>query len=777
MRYHPLIAVFAMSLVASAAERSYIQEFQDALKIEKSAPEAATQGMLRGFHLAVAAGNAEYATAAGRHACFLIHNREKTVEAGKLAREVIDALDALPAGARNADTLNRAQFFGLIQTGLQKEGRLGEAWRANRATAETLRGKTVTATADGPPITLTEASRLPREIRSLGWRLLREEADLLDLAGRTVEARALLDEAAAQLRKEWPTLTPNEQFYAYKLMATRAMILDFLGYDALAIQTQRELAVLGEGNPNLGSSYFTLQLNLLRNLSQWDGPSEAILTRARGFGDRLKASGSSSGVNRLLAKMELDLRDSPQALDTLREDAQNNASLGHLFDCVYAERDLLVKRSAQGEAGLEAEFTRLLASMRAQGNKRGEPTLYREYGNYLLARQRPAEAIAMYAEALRLTRSFGWTLHEPPLISALFTARFAAGDFVGARASLAELEQFLNDHPDLPDSRRVAAEVCRAIALARCGDKDAAKAALQGARQLARDLPDFKKRWLTPEAEAAILKDEPAAPTTLAVVATAAASLSVSPLEIVSVEPPGGTARTRFEVINPGVTPLHGQWIIDGPGTFTTGGTVRCDAGKAPLAVNLPQSIATGERAVLGVSLGAAAGVDAAQVRVAWQTAGQSASAATAWDVTWNSTAADSVVLDASSLEANPFRHVCLFHELAVPAGEEIGIPFRLRSPVPLRLEYYDCSSQQLLAIDANGNGDFTEPGDLYVRGPAGVAAAIAPATSTSGNITVEIHIFAPDGLALPPAGTALTVQAEVYRNGAWSKQAEDTLE
>ena len=772
----PWLVACAFPLVSLAAERSYIGEFNDARALEQSDPERATEGMLRSFRLAVSAGNADYAMSAGLTACFLIHDREKIVAAGKLAREVIDALEPLPTNGANNDVLRRAQLFGFLETGLQMEGNIGEAWRANRAVAETLRGKKISATADGSSITVNEAIRMQTELRSLGWRLLKQEADLLDITGRTVEARSLLDEAAAFLGKEWPHLTSHEQFYAFQLLERRAMILDFLGYEQAAIQAERDLVALGDGNPNLGRSPLVLQCNLLRNLSQWEGPSQEILAQAREIGNRLKAQGSSSGVDRLLAKMELDLHASQQALGTLRADAADNANLGHLFDAVYAERDALVSRAAQGEDGLDAEFTRLLARMRAQGNKRGEPNLYREYGNYLLKRQRPAEAIAMFTEAVRLTRSFGWTLHEPALLSALFNARMAAGDLAGARATLAELENFLHEHADLPDARRVAAEVCRAIALARLGDKDAAKAALELARQLAIDLPDYKKRWLTPEAATGILLAAPTPATPAAIKETP--PLRVSPLEVVSIARPGDAARTRFTVINPTVMRIQGQWEIQGPGALATatGGAIRCEAGKPPLIVRIPATLATGSQAALGMALTATAGVGTAQVRVAWQNADQGCGPAATWDVRWDAAATGSVVLDASSLEANPFCYVSLFHELAVPAGEDLGIPFRLRSPVPLRFEYYDSSSQHLLAIDANGNGDFTEAGDLHVRGPSGVAAAIVPATSAAGNLTVEVHIFAVDGQALPPEPSALQMVAEVYRDGAWVKEAEDIL-
>lgn len=174
--------------------------------------------------------------------------------------------------------------------------------------------------------------------------------------------------------------------------------------------------------------------------------------------------------------------------------------------------------------------------------------------------------------------------------------------------------------------------------------------------------------------------------------------------------------------------------------------------------------------------MAATAGMDATKIQVAWENAGQEPGPSAAWEVTWNSSAKRSVILDASMLETNPFRSVSLFHELAIPPGETLGIPFRLRSPVPLRFEYLDATSHELIAVDANGNGDFNETGDLYIRGPEGVSAAIFPISPDSKAITAEVRVFSPDGIPLVSTGKRFVLEAEIYKNGVWVKEAEDTL-
>jgi hypothetical protein len=775
MRHLLLIAALACPLLSRGEEKNFIQEFHDARKIQKEDPENAAEGMTRSFRKAIADGNADYATAAGSNACMLLYQQGKVIDAGKLAREVIDALEPFEPDGPQGDALRRTPIFGYLERGLLVEGKTGAAWQANRAAAETLRGKKVAADAEGASITVREVIRMRPDLRSLGWRLIEREAELLDLAGRGVEALALLDEAAAFLGPNWQRLARVEQFYAFKLLAARTTILDFLGDERTAIGAQRELLAMSASKQSYELSRLTLRINLLRNLSQWDGPSEEILGEAREIAALLRAGGPSNNADHLLAKMELDLRDSQEALEALREGAQEKAELGHWHEALYADRDHLVSRAQLGEDGLDAEFTGLLARVRAQGNKRGEPNLYREYAGYLMDRDRPAEAIPLLVEALRLTRSFGWTLHEPAILSGQINARFAAGDVAGARAVLAELEAFLKSHPDLPDSRRVPAEVSRAIAHARLGDKDTAKAALTLARERAKDLPDYQKRWLTPEAEQRILKDHPK-PAAAAPAVVDTPPLRVQPLAVSSIAIPGETARTRFAVFNPAATGVRGEWKITGPGAEVDGSAVRFIAGQPSKSLSLPRAVAGGGESQLIASMDAAADMAASEIRIAWENAGKPAGEASLWDVSWDPAATGSVVLDASSLEAGPFRSVALFHELAVPAGETEGIAFRLRSPQPLRVEYYDSRSKELVAIDANGNGDFTEPGDLHVRGPSGITAAILPVRPGKGGLTVEVHLFAVDGHPLPPGSPALVLEAEVHRGGKWVMEAENTL-
>jgi len=72
---------------------------------------------------------------------------------------------------------------------------------------------------------------------------------------------------------------------------------------------------------------------------------------------------------------------------------------------------------------------------------------------------------------------------------------------------------------------------------------------------------------------------------------------------------------------------------------------------------------------------------------------------------------------NASSIRDNPFYLVPVFHTVQRQTTEVDPIAnFRFESPVPMRLEVYDSSSGQLIYIDANGDGDWLDAGDLIAQ-------------------------------------------------------------
>lgn len=78
-----------------------------------------------------------------------------------------------------------------------------------------------------------------------------------------------------------------------------------------------------------------------------------------------------------------------------------------------------------------------------------------------------------------------------------------------------------------------------------------------------------------------------------------------------------------------------------------------------------------------------------------------------------NAAAASTAIIEAHELETNPFYLVSAFHHLAnANPDDPKDIALRTLASQPTRVEAYDFSGK-LLFIDAQGNGRFTDPGDV----------------------------------------------------------------
>ncbi len=729
--------------------------------------------MERAFRAALANGNTPLALELGLQAALLLNNTHRIPEAGRMAREVLALKQATPERLPMAEAYIRAQLLGLLERSLQLQGQVGAGWQACRSAVATLRQNCATPETGGAPVTLEELDRLPPQLRDYGWRLLQREAEYLEVAGRSKEALDLLAAAAAKARAAMPSRPADQQFYLFKLRASYAEHLDFMGWQAEAIAEQERILAESRMAPD-HPSRLNLKLNLLRNRSQWQGPSEAILAEARQVGERLNANNPNHLVDRLLAKMEMDLKESSAALATLAKNIADAERAGVWFDAVYARRDSLLARAGADEDRLDGEFAAILTNMRANGNKGGEPTVYAEYGEYLSDRGRHAEAITMLREALRMVRAFGRTNHEPSIRSRIIAAQVAAGDLDGASDELSGLEEFLAAHPELPLYRRTAPAIARVRVLLASGKTEEARQVYAAARKAAKSLPAAQQHWFAPEIESALFASP--RPPAIATTRAAAPPVRIQPVEIETVAVPGKTAETRFFAINAHLKGIRGQLVATGPGAEVKDGKLLIHAGLAPRVAALPVAIEAGGATAVFLTAQPDPAQPSCEVRLVWRDAGGTAGKPAKWLARWDPASVGNIVLDAGMLEADPFYSACFTHHLAVPSDGRPAVAFRLWSPEPLRVEYYDASNGRLLAVDANGNGDFSEEGDLHVVDASGVAAAWI-STPLRGNLMpVELRLFSPGGAPPGLRPEPLVIRAEVNRNGDWILAAEDIL-
>lgn len=92
------------------------------------------------------------------------------------------------------------------------------------------------------------------------------------------------------------------------------------------------------------------------------------------------------------------------------------------------------------------------------------------------------------------------------------------------------------------------------------------------------------------------------------------------------------------------------------------------------------------------------------------------ATASGSWKYQTAATAKRTAVIDAHELQSNPFYLIPIHHMIQRVISEQRQVvDFAVQSSSPMRIESYNAVTGKLLSIDANGDGDFLDRGDLIV--------------------------------------------------------------
>jgi tetratricopeptide (TPR) repeat protein len=513
-------------------------------------------------------------------------------------------------------------------------------------------------------------------------------------------------------------------------------------------------------------------MNILRNRSQWFGPSQELMDEAKATSSRAVSLSNKRNSQNMLAKMELDFSDSKDALQALAKDADDTANTGAAYEAFYSQREHLIARRKAGEKNLDANFQSMLLNARKQGNKRAEPTIYREYAQYLLDNKQVFESLQLFGEALRLTRVFGWTLHEPALLEKIIECHYLLKDRVGMFAAMGELEKFLKDHPNLPQNRRYNAFATLAIFWSEVGDVTKAQINWDQALAMKNTLPEYQTRWVTDKMKAKILMPQ-------SIIFGASAgntnTVDLQPTSITSLGNGKNPIRAHFSATNRGDKTINGHWVISGASVSVTHqGKVWQNEDQSAI-LRVPDTIHAGHVSTIIPQV--AANEDTKKtVNVAWENENLINGQSSLWEMHWGTSEISPTILDASFLSSNPFHSLSLYHEIEITKQLATCSPCRIKCSVPLRLEYYDSKSKDLLAIDANGNGDFTEEGDLYIVNQEGLAACMLPLRPGEKQSSLQVMVFSTSGEAPNPSGREITLTTQVFYKNNWATEAENIL-
>jgi tetratricopeptide (TPR) repeat protein len=604
-------------------------------------------------------------------------------------------------------------------------------------------------------------------------RTVRYDAELLECEGRNVEAVERLQKIATDVTR----LGLDGSSYRTQLLNTLASQQKFLGFwnDTKAtLETIRQLTSPSD------ISFQSARFNLAYWRSQIEGPEPDFLTEARDASRRLDVHTQDSNhaqliQRRLLAKMAFAYREADFDIGDLAGLVQEAEASGQPLEAFFARRDLgVIQRESKDFPAAETTLLATLGQVRAAGRKGSEPTIYREYGVLLKDTGRPREAIRMFGEAIRLSKSFRWTQHLPPLLHLLALAQNDAGDIQGLRATLAELQALLATGKLQPIRRLMAGEAI-AVCLQALGQPGEATAALAKAVAAARqeNVPPWQ---ITDAQQLSLTAIIPAKPK------PEAAKVDLQPVRIHSSVQPADEARARFTLSNPSAASISGTLVLEGPLTAqwndaaATALLTLVQQGK-PEIQRHPLTLMGGEEFLL-TARGPAGATGA--IRLRWEPA-EGPPQPTEWIV--SRTAPDHVdvaVTNASLAGRNAFYALRLHHALNRRSGDPaLPVDLRVIASHPVRIELLTADTGELLAVDANGNGSLEDPGDLIIA-DANHDGAVDLPCPTGSPAEVALLIYPLTAAEQQPAASSsrkpLTLDIQLPGPRGWETAAQDHI-
>ena len=685
---------------------------------------------------------------------------------------------------------NQIELMGLVERSFGVEGKLGAGWQANhrvRSMLQELCGHAVDLTKPDPA-GMVNLDRVPR---ALAWRMIEREAEYLHFVGRTTEAVALLEAVLEPARRDSRSGDRFLQTYAIKIIGSLGRIKSFTGYKAEAlVYGNEEASCFEDGGPRLRSHFRNARMNLLAIRSEVHGVTDRELAEAKSILRESKKSGdlSAGGFERLMARITVSRESDEERLERIRRAIAANEDVGSVIESFYARRNELFERSRLNEPGLDPEFYRFLDEARKKGNKKAEPRLYRRYGDWLSSQGRRGEAITVYQTGLRMTEQFQWYPQVPQYYAKLGAVFMADGQMAVAGSMWERMNQYIAAHPDIPGDAILRAWSIQLSSLLRHGMNaesgelaDRARALTGRGTIASRLLSPFSAEMM----KLAIAGHERRKPDSgRGDIGLGKRQVLLQPLSVASVALPGSSAMAGFYLVNSGSKRRTGTLSVEGPGLSLADAAgdgapaFTCDFGRPSARVEVSLELASGTLLELPLSAPSCTVQDApTRVALEWSD-GRSQKSSALWMVSWGTGSTHAVVLDAARLESNPYVGTPVMHHVAFPVSGRGPVPFRLRSPRALHIEYRNPVNGVLIAVDRNGNGDFTEAGDFFT-----------PALETAGEqvFTPLLHEIADKGVGsvevwLYPevrGGSVddLELAVEIHIDGEWRDYARDLLQ
>lgn len=629
-------------------------------------------------------------------------------------------------------------------------------------------------------LTGEEIHTLPKNDQFLLWRICTTRAELLDMQGRTIEAVALLEKSLGRGDLKTSSRTSRDEYF--RTQTNLAIFQAFLGYKARALELHR--SVEDTANPRISgerraAGFATLNRLVVQMKSEGytrtgvDGVIAAVNQIASTNRDRKV----NTRFKELIAKSEARLGETERAEELYRQIEGELSKSDNDFLKMYTRRGRLIEIGNQDADRSEAEFIALLISFRDRGMKRGEPTLYREYADFLASQQRLDEAVQMIARAATMTERFGWDLHLPQLWIRQAQWHDALGQTGAADELWRKINALVARTPDMPDIRLTW------ITEARIERSLAQRKQILAASQLASAAGKLSSLILsshqlrTHRAYLSMLVEElrdtnakraersqPAPP-----------AVDLQPIAARSAVSGPYPARTRFSLSNVTAAPAAGRLVARGPVVSSSWNEellvwkISAGAGAASEIKTPPTHCPAGQRLLIEIE----SSNDSGEFEFSWlpDTTDNTTQPPRTWKWSTSVDGAEvSHMTTAHLAKRNPFYLVPLYQELHGPAGTQ---NFRIIASAPCRLEISDTEGNPI-ATDANGDGSFTGSGDTLENDTDADLIPDVILTEAARSAGIEVAVFADERSGTDPIRLKFQLRGA---DGKWESVAESMIE
>lgn len=777
------------------AEKNSIQLYWKASELSKQKKNAEAYAMYdRASHEAVAEKRWAYVWFSSYAASFKAYQLGRYPDVMTHAKLSIQTLDEHQGEkwARRSDLKqNRVELLGLLERCSSIMLKLGQGWNYNKQAIVALQkesGMPVDRNALDPKL----VKNLPLNSRVLGWRLIAREARYLHAVGRSNEARNLLNHAINFSSADQQSSNVRARLYSAKLYNQLSVMESFIGYKKRAIAlNQKEASLMAAGGAVRRESYLVAQLNLINNEVCLYGATDAQVSAAREILKEAETNNlrSRSGIKRLVIKIERDRVETTKRIAELENLSKENQAADQLIESFFTSRNALFERSLLGENDLDSEFNRFLEEARERGEKRVEPRIYRVYGDWLKSKNRYSEALGVYQEALRMTRQFAWHPGVTLIQAKMGAAYLADGQVASAMRVWKQMDDYRRQHPDIPQYATLHAKAITLMALLRAGMENEARELAAQAKQMGKS-GRVPEKWMAPFQDN-ILNKYFKKSAVVKVVGDCDAGdphidrqpVTLQPMAMQTVARPGQGTSASFYLVNRGAQDMRGQLVVYGTGialnrefSEENAPVFQVDAHARKLEVTVPLTLLGGCLVEIPFSIPVTTNLpNTYQIKWVPEHGG---TVLAEWSIVQGEHNQQSIVLNAARLGLSPFVGIPLLHQVGFSPTDGNSKGFRLRSKIPVRIEYREPSSQQIIAVDNNGNGDFTDEGDLFPSPNLPEKQPLAPRVQVEDGTrvgSIEVWIFPRTGHRW---GKETLLYVELYDalNG-WEEYARNVIQ